>query len=77
MSPTREDLRNKLRAILRMTEFGDWMMLYMIAKNVDRVTFTECMDAINYPDYRYDLEPLDPENVELLKREESDKQERE
>ena len=45
-----------------MTGFGDWMMFYMIAKNIDRVVFTQVMESIKYPDYDYDAEPLDIEN---------------
>ena len=34
--PSREDVRNKLRQILRMTKFGDWLMFYLLAHNMDK-----------------------------------------
>ena len=36
--PSREDVRNKLRQILRMTKFGDWLMFYLLAHNMDKAT---------------------------------------
>ena len=60
--PSRKDLKKRLCRILDMTGFGDWMMFYMIAKNIDRVVFTQVMESIKYPDYDYDAEPLDIEN---------------
>ena len=39
LSPERPLLRKKLIRILNLSGFGDWMMLYMIARNTDRVVF--------------------------------------
>lgn len=50
-----------------MTSIGDWLMLYMLAKNTDQVTFTELINHIKYPDYRFDLDERDSINVELDK----------
>ena len=50
-----------------MTSIGDWLMLYMLAKNTDQVTFTELISHIKYPDYRFDLDERDSINVELDK----------
>ena len=63
--PERKDLKKKLCRILDMTGFGDWMMYYLIAKNIDPVVFTQIMEVQNYPDYNYDAEPLDVENKRL------------
>ena len=59
---SRMDLKRKLSRMLDMTSFGDWLMLYMIAKNLDQVTFSELMDWLKYPDYRWDLDDNDDEN---------------
>ena len=54
--PSREDVRLKLRQILRMTKFGDWLMFYLLAHNMDKVNFTELIDmGVMYPGYRFDL----------------------
>ena len=69
----RKDMKRKLTRILTLTGFGDWMMLLLIAKNTDQVIFTQIMETLKYPDYHYDLEPLDDENQRLAKlHEESD-----
>ncbi len=39
ISPERPLLRKKLLRILNLSGFGDWMMLYLIARNTDRVVF--------------------------------------
>ena len=39
LSPERPVLRKKLNRILSLSGFGDWMMLYLIARNTDRVVF--------------------------------------
>lgn len=44
ISPERPDLRAKLSRILDLTQFGDWMMLYLIAKNTDRVIFGQVIN---------------------------------
>ena len=59
---SRTDLKQKLSRILDMTSFGDWLMLYMIAKNVDKLTFTELLDWLKYPDYHWNLDENDEEN---------------
>jgi hypothetical protein len=41
ISPLRPDLQNKLKAILASSGFGDWMLLYMLARNTDKVIFSE------------------------------------
>ena len=38
IAPSREDVRNKLRQILRMTKFGDWLMFYLLAHNMDKAS---------------------------------------
>ena len=64
--PDRKDMKRKLSRILDLTGFGDWMIFYLLAKNVDRVVFTQIMDlGMNYPDYDYDAEPLDHVNKRL------------
>ena len=63
--PDRKDMKLKLSRILDMTGFGDWMMYYLLAKNIDRVIFTQIMEQQNYPDYDYDAEPLDHVNKRL------------
>ena len=64
--PERKDMKRKLCRILDLTGFGDWMMFYLLAKNVDRVVFTQIMDmGMKYPDYDYDAEPLDHVNKRL------------
>ena len=50
-----------------MTSIGDWLMLYMLAKNIDQVTFTELVNELKYPDYRFDLDERDSINEELDK----------
>jgi len=32
-------LQKKIAVIINLSGFGDWMMLYMLARNTDRVTF--------------------------------------
>ena len=66
LSKDRKDLRWKLNRILDMTSIGDWLMLFMLAKNTDRGIYSEVIHEIKYPDYRFDLDENDPENVELL-----------
>ena len=39
LSPERNLLRKKLIRILNLSGFGDWMMLYILARNTDRVVF--------------------------------------
>ena len=67
LSPKRKALRKKLCRILDMTSIGDWLMLYMLAKNLNRVTFSDVIDNVKYPDYDFDADEADPENVELEK----------
>ena len=50
-----------------MTSIGDWLMLYMLAKNIDQVSFTELVNELKYPDYRFDLDERDSINEELDK----------
>jgi hypothetical protein len=57
----------KLSRLLDMTSIGDWLMLYMLAKNIDQVTFTELVNELKYPDYRFDLDERDSINEELDK----------
>ena len=59
---SRTDLKRKLSRILDMTSYGDWLMLYMIAKNIDKLTFTELLDWLKYPDYHWNLDENDEEN---------------
>merc|ERR1711973_230861 len=59
MFKDRRDLHRKLSRLLDMTSIGDWLMLYMLAKNTDQVTFTELINHIKYPDYRFDLDERD------------------
>lgn len=61
----RKDLHRKLFRILDMTSIGDWLMLFMIAKNTDSVTFSELINEIKYPDYRFDLDEADSVNEML------------
>jgi len=68
--PDRPELKRKLTRILNMTGFGDWMMMYMMAVNLDRVMFTDIVDGIEYPDYNWNAEPLDQENMALRKHHE-------
>ena len=42
------------------------MMLFMLAKNCDRVVFSELINYIHAPEYHWDVEPLDKENLELI-----------
>ena len=65
--PSRRDMKRKLRRILKLTGFGDWKMLYMIAVNLDRVIFTAVVEDANYPDYNWNAEPSDEENKMLDK----------
>jgi hypothetical protein len=67
ISPERQDMRRKLHRILKLTSFGDWLMLYMLAKNTDRVIFGQVVDNLKYPDYDYELEETDEHNL-LLER---------
>ena len=62
VSPERKDLRRKLTRILRKTSWGDWLMLFMLAKNTDRVTFSQILNNMKQPDFRFDLEPTDDVN---------------
>ncbi|XP_059080250.1 innexin inx2-like [Tigriopus californicus] len=66
ISPERKDQKKKLKKILEMTQFGDWMMLYMLAKNTDRVIFGQIVENLKYPDYHHSLEELDEENQKIL-----------
>ena len=63
--PERKDLKRKLCRILDMTSFGDWMMYFLVAKNTDRVIFSQMMEMQKYPDYDFEGEPLDIENKKL------------
>ena len=63
-------MKLKLSGILDMTGYGDWMMYLLLAKNTDRVIFTQIMEAQNYPDYDYDAEPLDHVNKRINNRHE-------
>ncbi len=66
ISPKRPNTRRKLSQLLDLTGFGDWMVLFQIARNTDRVVFGEVVDYVKFPDYDWDLEPLDRENRRLL-----------
>lgn len=66
VSPDREATRRKLSQLLDLTGFGDWLVLLLIARNTDRVVFGEVVDYLRFPDYDWDLEPLDPENRRLV-----------
>lgn len=68
LSPERRDQKKKLSKILDLTEFGDWMMLYMLAKNTDRVIFGQIIENLKYPDYHSSLEELDEENQQTLQQ---------
>ena len=65
LSPDRADMRKKLARILDLTEYGDWMMFYLMAVNLDRVMFTDIVAAVEYPDYNWNAEPTDEENAAL------------
>ena len=62
-----DKLRKKLFRICDMTSFGDWLVMFMLAKNTNRVTFSELVMTIKPPNYRHDLDPTDPENVLIEK----------
>ena len=68
VSPDRKDLRRKLNRILKLTSWGDWLMLFMLAKNTDRVTFSQILINVKQPDWRFDLEPSDKINVDIDKQ---------
>ena len=67
LKKNRPDLRRKLTRLLDMTSYGDWLMLFMLAKNTDAVIFSEVVDEIKYPDYRFDLDDTDSVNEMLEK----------
>ena len=59
----RQDLRRKLHKICDLISYGDWLVLYMLAKNTNQVTFSEIIMSIKPPGYRHDLDESDLENV--------------
>lgn len=59
----RHDLRRKLHRICDLISYGDWLVLYMLAKNTNQVTFSEIIMSIKPPGYRHDLDESDLENV--------------
>ena len=50
IAPSREDVRNKLRQILRMTKFGDWLMFYLLAHNMDKASEDDILIQISQID---------------------------
>ncbi len=62
VSPDRLATRKKLSQLLDLTGFGDWVMFLLFARNTDRVVFSELIEYIHFPDYDWQLEPLDKEN---------------
>ncbi|TRY68309.1 hypothetical protein TCAL_03015 [Tigriopus californicus] len=66
ISPKRKDQKKNLKKILEMTKFGDWMMLYLLAKNTDMVIFGQIVENLKYPDSHDCLEELDEENQKIL-----------
>ena len=55
IAPSREDVRNKLRQILRMTKFGDWLMFYLLAHNMDKARPCSCtwLHGTGFQKYRW------------------------
>jgi len=68
ISPERKKTKRKLDIILGMTSYGDWMALLLLARNTDRVVFSELIDCLAYPDFDWDREPLDDVNKALMER---------
>jgi len=67
------NVRKKLRKILEKCSFGDWLMIYLIARNLDRRTFTEVANTIfepkkgYYPDEEESLPHNNKDNESLYK----------
>ena len=51
--PKRKDSKVALWAVLNKVGFGDWLLLYMIARNIDRALFTTLADNIYPPGAGY------------------------
>ena len=51
--PKRKDSKVALWAVLNKVGFGDWLLLYMIARNIDRALFTSLADNIYPPGAGY------------------------
>ena len=60
-----QHLKRKLFVICDSISIGDWLVLYMVAKNTNQVTFSEVLMAIKPPNYKHYLDASDPENVEI------------
>ena len=51
--PKRKDSKVALWAVLNKVGFSDWLLLYMIARNIDRALFTTLADNIYPPGSGY------------------------
>ena len=49
----KERAKTNLRRVLRTVGFADWMVIYMVARNIDRALFTTLALALDPPGFGY------------------------
>merc|ERR1712200_253225 len=62
--PQYPEKRARLRKVVDTLKFGDWLVLYLIARNIDRALFTCLADKIYKPGSGYYPEE-DEDNISL------------
>ena len=59
----KEHSKSNLRRVLRTLGFADWLVLYMVARNIDRALFTTLAGYIDPPGFGYYANEEDDEDV--------------